>query len=327
MIERADQLVLEYVSRVADLCHGVLRTDQRLDFVRRLRARIEEERGGREDVASVRKVIARFGDPAVLIQRELQRLSDAEPEGVRPARGRPRGVAPARVPPRGPGGVTSAAGVAGDDFGDDDTAVIPVVIDDSPTMVSPPRRPLPSPRPPSPWPSSAGRPPRTGRPPPPVGRVPGPLMDRLRGAASGARATDGRDARTVLRNDRREVIGMGLLLLAGLLIPPPLPYVAIFPIPVLVWALGALTVLASEGWVFGDRLTGALAPVGAYVVGGVVLGAVRTPEAAGDGFQAFITAFFDVSGLMFMFGAVAGVLWLGYRLFNPPPPPPRRLPR
>ena len=96
--------------------------------------------------------------------------------------------------------------------------------------------------------------------------------------------------------------------------------------PVLVWAASALTVLACEGWIFKDRLAGLVAPGAAYLIGGVLLGAIRAPETPGQGFQAFLASFWGVSGLMFMLGAGGGAFWLGYRLFNPPPPPPRRQP-
>ncbi|MFC6086933.1 hypothetical protein [Sphaerisporangium aureirubrum] len=158
---------------------------------------------------------------------------------------------------------------------------------------------------------------------------PVPLGDRLRrvtGPGGRPVAADGRDVATVLRNERRETAGMALLLLAALLIPFPLPYLAIFPVPLLCWAVAALTVLACHGWVFRDRMIGLGAPIAAYVIGGVVLGAVRAPEEPGTAFQAFIASFWHVSGLMFMLGGAAGVGWLGYRLLNPPPPPPRRQP-
>ncbi|GAA3809051.1 hypothetical protein GCM10022226_31700 [Sphaerisporangium flaviroseum] len=338
VIERADQLVLEYVSKVADAAHGVLRTDQRLDFVGRLRARIEEERRGSEDLATVRKVIARFGDPSALLQRELQRLAAVEQEAARRAAGPApaSGATPTRgvsrssrsssptfrgsPSPRGRFGVTSPPArppQVSDDFGESATEVFPAVVDDSPGD-----RPSRVVRPPLPR-GTAGAP-RGASP----GR-PAPLVARLRQAAmAGANpmATDGRDARTILLNDRREVLAMALLFAAGLLIPFPLPYIAIFPVPVLVWAVAALTVLACEGWVFKDRLTGLASPVAAYVIGGVVLGALRAQEEPGEGLQAFIASFWHVSGLMFMLGAAGGVAWLAYRLFNPPPPPPRRQP-
>lgn len=330
VIERADQLVLEYVSKVADAAHGVLRTDQRLDFVGRLRIRIEEERRGSADLATVRKVIARFGDPGVLLQREVQRLAAGEQEAARHSRERPA-PGPSRAPrPASRGGPPAGRPAAADDFGDSATEVFPAVVDDA-TQITPvtnvtPLRPVTPSRPP--------RPPRPARPLP-RGAVPGsfgpspgavraPLAARLRRV--NPTSADGRDISTILRNDRREVVGMGLLILAGLLIPFPLPYVAIFPFPVLVWAAGALTVLASEGWIFQDRLTGLVAPIAAYLAGGVLLGALRSSEEPAVGLQAFVDSFWHVSGLMFMLGAVGGVLWLAYRLLNPPPPPPRRQP-
>jgi hypothetical protein len=311
VIERADQLVLEYVSKVADVSHGVLRTDQRLAFVTRLRARIEQDRRGSDDLATVRKVIARFGDPGVLLQRELQRLAAADQEAARHTTSSPS-IRPVPSPRSRP-----APTPPGEDFGDSATEIFPAVVDDATEVVSQ--------RPARPMPRGSVPVSRRGAP----RAVPAPMLTRLRRAAmAGANpmATDGRDARTILLNDRREVVGMALLVLAALLVPFPLPYVAIFPMPVLVWAAGALTVLACEGWIFKDRLTGLVAPVAAYLVGGLVLGAIRAPEAPGVGLQAFISSFWAVSGLMFMLGTAGGVFWLAHRLLNPPPPPPRRLP-
>ncbi|GII02906.1 hypothetical protein [Planobispora takensis] len=89
MIERADQLVLEYVSRAADAAHGVLRPDQRIDFVNRLRARINAERGDSESPAVTAKVLAVFGDPVVLVEREVRRLEgEAVRAGTAPVTGR-----------------------------------------------------------------------------------------------------------------------------------------------------------------------------------------------------------------------------------------------
>ncbi|MEU8267569.1 hypothetical protein AB0B89_10400 [Sphaerisporangium sp. NPDC049002] len=367
MIERADQLVLEYVSKVADAAHGVLRTDQRLDFVGRLRTRIEEERRGSADLATVRKVIARFGDPGVLLQREIQRLAAGEQEAARRSRESPAPGSPSspalRASRPAPGSASSASspssassasspafrasrpaenGSAGgppavrpkaaDDFGDSATEVFPAVADDATAVIpaQPPRPPRPArpagpARPARPVPRGAVPAPRGGSFGPPPDAVRTPLAARLRGRVN-ATSSDGRDIGTILRNDRREVIGMALLILAGLLIPFPLPYVAIFPFPVLVWAAGALTVLASEGWIFKDRLTGLVAPVAAYLAGGLLLGALRSSEEPTVGLQAFVDSFWHVSGLMFMLGAVGGVMWLAYRLLNPPPPPPRRQP-
>ncbi|RJL33147.1 exosortase/archaeosortase family protein [Bailinhaonella thermotolerans] len=119
MSEQADQLVLAYVSRVADAAHGMLRPHERLDFVRRLRLRIDEMRDGSDDPAVVRKVLARFGDPAALVAREADRLAaeahgagagdprTPESEFIDPRSESPTEILPAiREPPPGPAAST-----------------------------------------------------------------------------------------------------------------------------------------------------------------------------------------------------------------------------
>ncbi|MFB4285576.1 DUF3180 family protein [Nonomuraea sp. MTCD27] len=122
----------------------------------------------------------------------------------------------------------------------------------------------------------------------------------------------------VLRNAPREVLGMALLVIAAVLVPFSLPAVAIFQIPVLFWAAGAVTILACDSWAFKDRLSGLGAPIVAYSVGGIVLGAIGSTS------NGFASSFMQVSGTMFMIGTGGGVLWLGYRLFNPLSRPPHR---
>ncbi|YCK34035.1 hypothetical protein ACNF49_08060 [Actinomadura sp. ATCC 39365] len=201
MIERADQMVLNYVSRAADAAHGVLRPDQRLDFARRLRARIEAERRGSQDARDVAKVLTRFGDPAALVEREARRLAH---------------------PPADPAG-------------------------------------------------------------------------------------------SVLRGRPRDVAAVVVLALAALLVPVGLPAVAIFQVPVLVWAAGAVAVLFSDTWTLGDKLAGAGAPLFGYTVGGVLVGGLQVAE---PGLEAFVARFFEVSGVMFMIGTALGVVWLAYRLLD-----------
>ena len=75
MIERADQLVLDYVSRVADAAHGVLRTEQRLELVRRVRERVERERGGETDPRRVARLLDRLGPPERFVAHEVRRLA------------------------------------------------------------------------------------------------------------------------------------------------------------------------------------------------------------------------------------------------------------
>ncbi|MFI7109845.1 hypothetical protein ACIBK9_26295 [Nonomuraea sp. NPDC050227] len=213
MIERADQMVLNYVSRAADAAHGVLRPDQRLDFARRLRARIEAERRGSQDARDVAKVLTRFGDPVALVEREARRLAN-----------------PAAAPTVGP---------------------------------------------------SADRP------------------TELTGS--------------VVRGRPRDLAALVVLALAALLVPVGLPAVAIFQVPVLVWAAGAAAVLFSDTWTAGDKLAGAGAPLFGYTVGGVLVGGFQAAE---PGPAAFVARFFEVSGVMFMIGTALGVAWLAYRLLD-----------
>ncbi|NUR87336.1 MAG: hypothetical protein HOY71_24910, partial [Nonomuraea sp.] len=139
---------------------------------------------------------------------------------------------------------------------------------------------------------------------------------RLRRAAmstANPMATGGRDARTILKEHPRDIAAIALLVLAALLVPFGLPAVAIFQVPVLVWAAGAVAVLFSETWTPRDKLLGIGAPLLGYTVGGVLVGGFRVAEA---GVQAFVTQFFDVSGVMFMIGTGLGVVWLAYRLLD-----------
>ncbi|MFG1701245.1 hypothetical protein [Nonomuraea sp. NPDC049309] len=291
MIERADQLVLNYVSKAADAAHGVLRADQRLDFTRRLRARIEEEVGDGRDARHVAKVLARYGDPVALVEREVRRLAAGGSAG------------PLAAPVAEPVAAPVAAPVAGPAVADGDTAVIPAAANGTrrlPPLVD-------------------------DRAAPPGVRVHRRLTEEERGyglpfaglrrvAMSRANplATGGRDARTIVKEHPRDAAALVILVLAALLVPFHLAPLAIFQVPVVVWALGAALVLFSENWNVRDRLLGIGAPMLGYSVGGVVIGGLRVGLEAG--WQPFVTQFFDVSGTMFMIGTGLGVVWLGYRL-------------
>lgn len=295
VIERADQLILNYVSAAADAAHGVLKSDQRLDFAKRLRARIEVERQGSQNPRQVIKVLARFGDPVALVEREARRLAEPAPDtasgvpggtpsGVPP--GTPSGTAPGappgissgttpRVAPgaaRGtvtPGAVAKAERIAGAGGA---TPFFPKIVDD----VAPP---------------------------------PGAQLGRR----TGGRGISA-DATTIVKEYPRETAAMAILVLAALLIPFGLPAVAIFRVPVLVWAFGAVLVAFSEGWALRDRLLGVGAPLLGYTLGGALVGGLRV--GAEPGVQAFVVQFFDVSGVMFMVGTALGVAWLAYRLLE-----------
>ncbi|MCK2213567.1 hypothetical protein MF672_007135 [Actinomadura sp. ATCC 31491] len=288
MIERADQLVLNYVSKAADAAHGVLRSDQRLDFARRLRARIEAERGGSQSPREVAKLLARFGDPVALVEREARRLAAAAP-----------GTAPGTAPAVGAAPAVRVAPAAGDGLAPGDTRRFPAIVDDpgfSPA-VQPVRRPARH---------------RQNRP---AGRgLPFAGLRRAAMSSANPMATGGRDARTVLKEHPRDVGALAVLVVAALLVPFGLPALAIFPVPLVVWAAGAAIVLLSESWEVRDRFLGAGAPLLGYAVGGVLVGGLRV--GAEPGLDAFMTQFWAVSGTMFMIGTGLGVLWLGYRLLD-----------
>jgi hypothetical protein len=127
-------------------------------------------------------------------------------------------------------------------------------------------------------------------------------------------ATGGRDARTVVKDHPRETAALVILVVAALLVPFNLPAVAIFRVPVMVWALGAILVMAGDTWTLRDRLIGVCAPLLGYTAGGVVVGGLRVGDQ--PGLQAFMLQFFNVSGVMFMIGTGAGVAWLVYRLLD-----------
>ncbi|MFI7454065.1 hypothetical protein ACIBQX_41705 [Nonomuraea sp. NPDC049714] len=286
MTERADQLILNYVSKAADAAHGVLRPDQRLDFSRRLRARIEEERHGSQDPRRVSKVLARFGDPVLLVEREVRRLAESAPGTVRPP------AAPA-LPTSGPAPTALSPARSDSPARSGATAAFPRIADD------------------------VSRPPGAVRGPGPGGRARGLPFASLRRAAmfsANPMATRGRDARTVVKDHPRETAALVILVVAALLVPFNLPAVAIFRVPVMVWALGAILVMAGDTWTLRDRLIGVCAPLLGYTAGGVVVGGLRVGDQ--PGLQAFMLQFFNVSGVMFMIGTGAGVAWLVYRLLD-----------
>ncbi|MGA5764666.1 hypothetical protein [Nonomuraea bangladeshensis] len=291
MRERADQLVLNYVSRAADAAHGVLRSEQRLDFARRLRARIEAEVGGSENPRAVAKVLDRFGDPAALVEREARRLATTET-----ATGPGPGSGPATDTglASGPAATRPATGAPGTGLGPGGTRRFPAIRDD--TLHAPHR---------------AGQ--QRGSRSTGLG-LPFAGLRRVAMSTANPMATGGRDARTVVKEHPREIGALVILVAAALLVPFGLPSLAIFPVPLVVWAAGTAVVLLSESWEARDRFLGAGAPLLGYAVGGVLVGGLRV--GAEPGFDTFMAEFWAVSGTMFMIGTGLGVVWLAYRLLD-----------
>lgn len=108
---------------------------------------------------------------------------------------------------------------------------------------------------------------------------------------------------------------MGLLALAALLVPISFPPVIIFPVPGIVWAVGAVVTLACQGWGMPDRLAGLGLPALAWIFGGGIL-ALTGPERSSV--EGLLARFNEVAGVAFIIGTAAGLLWLLYRLFDPP---------
>ncbi len=127
MAIESDQLVFDYLSRVGDLAQQrQLSSNIRMRLVTELRAEIEKRRGravGGESPASVRRLLARLGEPEDLVEKAahggaLELPPEAEVPvqrgGVRRFGGRTGGRGSASV--RGSGGASPAGG-ASDDSG------------------------------------------------------------------------------------------------------------------------------------------------------------------------------------------------------------------
>nr|WP_157554377.1 hypothetical protein [Herbidospora sakaeratensis] len=123
------------------------------------------------------------------------------------------------------------------------------------------------------------------------------------------------DAWSILHGHRREVVALALLGLAALLVPFRFPTVLIFPVPAIVWAVGAVVTLSCQGWNMPDRLAGLGAPALAWIFGGGIL-ALTGPERTSV--EGLLARFNEVAGIAFIIGTAAGLTWLLYRLFDPP---------
>ncbi|MFG1948903.1 hypothetical protein [Nonomuraea sp. NPDC048826] len=304
MIERADQLIFNYVSKAADAAHGVLRPDQRLDFTRRLRARIEQERQGSQSAKDVTRLLARFGDPVLLVEREVRRLAQAAAPAPSPspspASASPESTLVGDGPLNGPEPVVrpvnASEPVVRPAAGEEPTAAYPRIRDDVPPGVARSRR------------LAEQRLARQERGLPLAG------LRRAAMSVANPMVTEGRDARTMVKEHPREAAALVVLVMAALLVPFGLPPVAIFQVPVIAWAVGAVMVMFSDTWALRERLIGAGAPLVGYTAGGLIVGGFRV--GGEPGLQRFVIEFFNASGVMFMIGTGVGVAWLAYRLLD-----------
>ncbi len=123
------------------------------------------------------------------------------------------------------------------------------------------------------------------------------------------------DAWSIFHGHRREVVALALLASAALLVPIRFPAVVIFPVPGIVWAVGAVVTLSCQGWNMPDRLAGLGAPALAWIFGGGILALTGPGRTSVEG---LLARFNEVAGVAFIVGTAAGLTWLLYRLFDPP---------
>jgi hypothetical protein len=223
MREHANQLVLEYLSRANDIAFRHLGAAERLDFMNRLRKRIEEYRaksGGGNEADQVRRVLAKFGDPEALVLRERRRL-DGSPDPAAttsgPAGGGPGAGRPAPAGPAGRSGWTAEPGIWQPTRPPRQTGQRQA----PPRLVRTREVDLPS--------RAVNRPAREVRPPD--------------GDAGGAI-----ELAALFRSKPVETGAVALLGFGGLLLPVPL------------WIFGAVTALFSRTWTVLDKWLGLLVP-------------------------------------------------------------------
>ena len=82
MSVRDDQLIYEYLGKVADAAHGRLPSLARQDLVEKVRHEIEERRR-RAGTADITRVLQSMGDPRALVDRAIQ-IGGSEYAGYRP---------------------------------------------------------------------------------------------------------------------------------------------------------------------------------------------------------------------------------------------------
>lgn len=338
MTEQSEHLVLDYLRRVGDVAHGKLRADERQDFLRRLRARIEEMRGSAEatEPEQVRKVLARFGDPGALVDRERQRLERERAENSErhaAQRERHHGAQHGAQSGEKPG----AAGESGSVDAPEPAAW--QLAEDSVTEPLPPVGTAEEPAGRGTGAQGEGRPPG-GEP----GREAASPADRAGGTAASGRSTGtparrpaspstpqalprhtgppvyeprsprqaGQElpsaasrlfdqlpveAREALRGGVVEAAGLAFIGLGGVLAPLPL------------WFIGAIVVALATGWSLQEKLTGLLPPVGLAFVGSVFTAFNR-----GSGLESYPEMLRAHGWPLFRVGAILGAAYLVFVL-------------
>lgn len=332
MSERADQIVLDYLRRVADAAYGVLRSDERLEFLARLRRRIDgvRIRQRAQKPAQVQRIIDRLGAPETLVEQERLRLAAERPEDP------PRPRTTARIdPPR-----ASTGGEATNDTVVDKpvperpanvTQPIPVLdvsaldgrTDSGGTYVADYSDEVEEP----PGADESAEVTASAEPVPDIGDAPaeeepeketatagggGPTTTThpRRAAPSDVWASTGRalpgastarrrsDFIDVAAKNRLAAVTVVLLGFGALALPVPL------------WLLGVVLLVLCQAWPLGDKMLGAAVPIVTVAVYGLFTDQATTVIAL----SAYTSAGAGGPRLAFGVGGLLGAAYLGFRL-------------
>lgn len=340
MTEQSEHLVLDYLRRVGDIAHGTLRADERQDFLRRLRARIEELRAsaGAGEPEQVRKILARFGDPGALVDRERQRLErersddSARASGQRGARTggqgssqregtaaeEPEAALPLDVDsatePLPPVGTSSQQRTGGRADGEDDGGVAGREGDGEPQgrgaeTSSPGDRAGDTPAGTAGGPAhgATARGPGASYTPQALPRHGGPPVYEPSSPRQAGQELPSAASRLFeqLPLEAREALRGGVVEAAGL------AFIGLGGVlaPIPLWFIGAVVVIVAAGWSLREKLTGLLPPAGLTLVGPVFIAL-----SGGDGLGSYPEMLGSYGWPLFRVGAILGAVYLVFVL-------------
>jgi hypothetical protein len=317
MSARAEQLVLDYLSRAADAAQGVLRPDERLRFVTRLRASIDRQRqtAGADDLGQVRRVLSKFGEPKALVEHERRRLDAAKAAAAQSADATAHGWAghadPGRADPGARRDPAQPRGPGNTPRGGPGTTRPRIRTEDPgrrvPGATQPGRADINRRRPGTIQPGRAdiGRRRVPGNAP--VRAVPVGQVDPLTGGVAPGEpgvSQPAVDLVSIVRRFRREALVLALIGPGALVLPVPL------------WLIGAVIGLTSWVWSGRDKSIGLAGPFLVTVVGVGVIGALNKNPSIPIDMRAYMSAAHADAGILIRVSAVLGALYLAARLLR-----------
>lgn len=315
MSEQSEQLVLDYLRQAGDAAYGRMRADERIDFLSRLRTRIEEFRtsSGAKEPEQVRKVLRRFGDPAMLVDRERDRLERERRESAEQPAAEAADADGAQeegpiTEPIPAVKTTDETGKSGREVAQPETATASPAGEqvsakrDEPAAAEerteagaeaePPGSTRPAPTTPQ------ARPRHTG---PPVyePRSPREAGEDAPAAVSHVFDQLPPEVNAAFRSGAIEALGIVLLGFGGVLAPLP------------VWFIGVLFVAFATGWSLQDKLIALVPPPLLGVIGPAVFAMLD-----GGGVQSYPSALRTYGWTFFQVAAVVGTVYLAFVLIG-----------